>query len=129
MFTRFLNSIRESIARGGGPNNRSMNNNNNGAAAAEHHAGSEYSTDLRRRSSVTEELEHNDTHSMFSTSQSLPVNRLGRNNSIAVSTLSEPIPIETTASGKRRRSSTVFGISNVTADDYVQKDLISSSWS
>ncbi|KAI9244670.1 hypothetical protein BDA99DRAFT_566130 [Phascolomyces articulosus] len=28
-----------------------------------------------------------------------------------------------------RRRSTLFGISNVSADDYIQKDLISSSWS
>ncbi|KAI8139430.1 hypothetical protein BJV82DRAFT_627211 [Fennellomyces sp. T-0311] len=29
----------------------------------------------------------------------------------------------------QRRRSTLFGISNVSADDYMQKDLISSSWS
>ncbi|EIE82279.1 hypothetical protein RO3G_06984 [Rhizopus delemar RA 99-880] len=38
----------------------------------------------------------------------------------------EPIPIR---KNNRRSSATVFGISNVTFDDYVQKDLVSSSWS
>ncbi|KAI9494323.1 hypothetical protein BDB00DRAFT_818726 [Zychaea mexicana] len=36
--------------------------------------------------------------------------------------VTEAIPV-------RRRRSTLFGISNVSADDYIQKDLISSSWS
>lgn len=41
-------------------------------------------------------------------------------------TQTAPVPIKNNG---RRRSSTVFGISNVTFDDYVQKDLVSSSWS
>ncbi|KAG1042743.1 hypothetical protein G6F43_011824 [Rhizopus delemar] len=41
-------------------------------------------------------------------------------------TAPEPIPIR---KNNRRSSATVFGISNVTFDDYVQKDLVSSSWS
>ncbi|KAI7854069.1 hypothetical protein BDC45DRAFT_535942 [Circinella umbellata] len=36
--------------------------------------------------------------------------------------VTEAIPVQ-------RRRSTLFGISNVSADDYIQKDLISSSWS
>jgi hypothetical protein len=121
MFTRLFNTIRDTIARGP---NRTVNNNNKQLE----HSSSEYSDINSRRPSVTEELQNNDTHSMFSTSQSLPVNRIGRNSS--VSTNAEPISInDSTFDGKRRRSSTLFGISNVTADDYVQKDLISSSWS
>lgn len=40
-------------------------------------------------------------------------------------TAPEPIPI----TKGRRGSAGVFGISNVAFDDYVQKDLVSSSWS
>lgn len=124
MFTRILNTIRETISKNPNNNRTNVNSNSN-----KHSAESEYSSSDSRRPSITEELQ-NDNHSMlskFSTSQSMP---LGRNNSI-----SEPIPINATASStsganeKRRRSSTLFGISNVTYDDYVQKDLISSSWS
>lgn len=124
MFTRILNTIRETISKNPNNNRTNVSSNSN-----KHSAESEYSSSDSRRPSITEELQ-NDNHSMlskFSTSQSMP---LGRNNSI-----SEPIPIGAAASStsganeKRRRSSTLFGISNVTYDDYVQKDLISSSWS
>lgn len=127
MFTRILNTIRESISKNPNNSNRTNTNSNTNRHSSE----SEYSASDSRRPSITEELQ-NDNHSMlskFSASQSTP---LGRNNSI-----SEPIPIggaavASSAGGaneKRRRSSTLFGISNVTYDDYVQKDLISSSWS
>ncbi|KAL9559273.1 hypothetical protein PS6_000854 [Mucor atramentarius] len=113
MFTRILNTIRESISKN--PNN--SNRTNTTSSTNRHSSESEYSASDSRRASITEELQ-NDNHS--------------RNNSI-----SEPIPIggaavASSAGGaneKRRRSSTLFGISNVTYDDYVQKDLISSSWS
>ncbi|CAO3639769.1 unnamed protein product [Mucor fragilis] len=130
MFTRILNTIRESITKN--PNsNRTNTNSNTNSNTNRHSSESEYSASDSRRPSIAEELQ-NDNHSMlskFSASQSMP---LGRNNSI-----SEPIPIggaavASSAGGaneKRRRSSTLFGISNVTYDDYVQKDLISSSWS
>jgi hypothetical protein len=115
MFTRFLNSIRDSMNRG--PTNRTTNSNTN---RHPDHNSNEFNDSLRRPS-VTEELQSNDTHNLFA-----DTSRLGRNNSIAAS---EPIPInETTFAGSKRRNS-IFGISNVTADDYVQKDLISSSWS
>lgn len=114
MLTRILNSIRDSISRGP---SRTNNNNNRHPD----HPSSEYS-DSARRPSVTEELQNSETHNLFADN-----NRLGRSNSIAVS---EPMPInESTFPGPKRRNSTLFGISNVTADDYVQKDLISSSWS
>ncbi|CEP15787.1 hypothetical protein [Parasitella parasitica] len=125
MFTRIINTIRESISKNPNSNKCSSANNNNNKLSSE----SEYSSSGSRRPSITEEFQ-NDNHSMlskFSTSQPMP---LGRNNSI-----SEPIAIGTPATlvpganEKRRRSSTLFGISNVTYDDYVQKDLISSSWS
>ncbi|KAI7884555.1 hypothetical protein K492DRAFT_204652 [Lichtheimia hyalospora FSU 10163] len=35
----------------------------------------------------------------------------------------QPIPVQ------QRRRATFYGISNVSADDYMQKDLISGSWS
>ncbi|KAI8341609.1 hypothetical protein EDC96DRAFT_522601 [Choanephora cucurbitarum] len=44
----------------------------------------------------------------------------------------EPIPIVGSSApntNHARRRSSLFGISNVTYDDYVQKDLVSSSWS
>jgi hypothetical protein len=126
MFSRLLNSIRESITRGGSNNRQVVNDSNK---TGEHSSTSEYTYTGSRRPSVVEELQNNDTHSMFSTSQSLPANRVGRNNSIAVSVISEPIPIDESASKRHRRRNSVFGISNVTADDYVQKDLVSSSWS
>ncbi|GAN04612.1 hypothetical protein MAM1_0068c04073 [Mucor ambiguus] len=127
MFTRILNTIRESITKNPNSSNRTNANSNTNRHSSE----SEYSASESRRPSITEELQ-NDNHSMlskFSTSQSMP---LGRSNSI-----SEPISIggaavassDGGANEKRRRSSTLFGISNVTYDDYVQKDLISSSWS
>ncbi|KAI9269908.1 hypothetical protein BY458DRAFT_510246 [Sporodiniella umbellata] len=59
-----------------------------------------------RRPSVTEECEH----------------AMSRYTSTSPPT--EPIPIN-----NRGRRATVFGISNVAFDDYVQKDLVSSSWS
>jgi hypothetical protein len=118
MFTRLINSIRETIARN--PNNRANNNNKH----SEHYSSSEYSSDSRRPS-VTEELQNVDKHGLFSNN----TNALGRSNTIATTS---PISIDSSApeiNEKRRRSSTLFGISNVTYDDYVQKDLISSSWS
>ncbi|KAI8635719.1 hypothetical protein BD408DRAFT_427282 [Parasitella parasitica] len=125
MFSRIINTIRENISRNPNNSNRSNTNNSNNKLSSE----SEYSSSDSRRPSVTEELQNDDRSmlSKFSTSHSMP---LGRNNSI-----SEPIPIGTSATSvsgankKRHRSSTLFGISNVTYDDYVQKDLISSSWS
>ncbi|KAI9335409.1 hypothetical protein BD770DRAFT_402100 [Pilaira anomala] len=117
MFTKLFNSIRDSITRG--PNqvtgNDTVQENNS-------------SPDFHRRPSVAEEIQNNDTHSVFSSgSQSLPSDQLGRNHSISVS---KPIAInDNKMGGKPRRESTLFGISNVTADDYVQKDLISNSWS
>lgn len=121
MFTKLFNSIRDSITRG--PDNSTSDNNNN----AKQEKNSNTDTDIRRRPSVTEEIyQNNDTRSVFST-QPLPADRLGRNHSISVS---GPIAInDNKVGGKPRRDSTLFGISNVTADDYVQKDLISSSWS
>ncbi|KAJ8658145.1 hypothetical protein O0I10_006152 [Lichtheimia ornata] len=38
-------------------------------------------------------------------------------------TRAQPIPVQ------QRRRATFYGISNVSADDYMQKDLISGSWS
>lgn len=122
MFTRLINSIRETIARN--PNNRANTNNNK--HSPDHYSSSEYSSDSRRPS-VTDELQHIDKHSLFANNP----NSLGRSNSIATT----PIPIDssntanTDINERRRRSSTLFGISDVTYDDYVQKDLISSSWS
>lgn len=119
MFNRLINSIRETIARN--PNNRANNNNKN----SDHYSSSEYSSDSRRPS-VTDETQNIDKHSVFSNN----TNYLGRSNSIATTS---PIAIDNTTNTssdvneKRRRS--LFGISNVTYDDYVQKDLISSSWS
>lgn len=115
MFTKLFNTIRETIAR------ETVDNNNKKEHILGEHANA------TRRPSVADEIQNNDRHNMFSTSQSLPAKMLGRNNSISVS---EPISInDSTAGGKPRRGSTLFGISNDTADDYVQKDLISSSWS
>ncbi|KAK4512163.1 uncharacterized protein ATC70_013406 [Mucor velutinosus] len=127
MFTRILNTIRESITKNPNNNNRASASSNNNRHSSE----SEYSASDSRRPSIAEELQ-NDNHSMLSKFSASPSMPLGRNNSI-----SEPIPIGSTAvasstggaNEKRRRSSTLFGISNVTYDDYVQKDLISSSWS
>ncbi|CAO0803162.1 unnamed protein product [Mucor circinelloides] len=83
MFTRILNTIRESISKNPNNSNRTNTNSNTNRHSSE----SEYSASDSRRPSITEELQ-NDNHSMlskFSASQSTP---LGRNNSI-----SEPIPI------------------------------------
>lgn len=38
-------------------------------------------------------------------------------------TRTQPIPVQ------QKRRATFYGISNVSADDYMQKDLISGSWS
>ncbi|KAL0094779.1 hypothetical protein J3Q64DRAFT_1715837 [Phycomyces blakesleeanus] len=43
--------------------------------------------------------------------------------------VTEAIGIQNVDSRGRRRSSTVFGISKVSVDDFMQKDLVSSSWS
>ncbi|KAI9028265.1 hypothetical protein CLU79DRAFT_738504 [Phycomyces nitens] len=43
--------------------------------------------------------------------------------------VTEAIGIQNTDSRGRRRSNTVFGISKVSVDDFMQKDLVSSSWS
>ncbi|KAI8080408.1 hypothetical protein BDF21DRAFT_418969 [Thamnidium elegans] len=120
MFTKLLNSIRDSITRG---SDNSTSDNNNNTEKQENNSNA----DIRRRPSVTGEIiQNNDTHNVFS-AQPLPAERLGRNHSISVS---RPIAInDSKVGGKPRRDSTLFGISNVTADDYVQKDLISSSWS
>ena len=116
MFTRLLNSIRDSIARS--PNNHPTNNDSTDNKSREQ--GS-YSSEIGRRPSITDELNNENTRTMFTE------NALGRNNSIS---FPEPIPInEVAIPGSKRRNSTIFGISNVNADDYVQKDLISSSWS
>lgn len=124
MFSRLLVSIRESITRTS--NGRAGSNRN-----------TDYSSDFScdsRRPSVSEELLHNNADdnsvlSKFSTNQSVPVRIMERNKSVT-----EPIPIvgsvasaTTGVNGGRRGS--LFGISNVTYDDYVQKDLISTSWS
>ena len=82
------------------PNNRNTSNNKH--------------TDSRRPS-VTETCDETAPHT-FSTTPAMP----------------EPIPIvgsAPTSTDHARRRSSLFGISNVTYDDYVQKDLVSSSWS
>lgn len=104
MFTRFINSIRETV---------SNNKHNNNATTKESTSSIE-----SRRPSVTDELEKLRSNE--------PLNNLNRSNSV-----SQPIPIRPTMennSNNKRRSS-LFGISNVSYDDYVQKDLVSSSWS
>lgn len=116
MFTKLFNSIRETISR------ETIIDNHN---KQDQKIGEQ--TNAQRRPSVTDAIQNNDTHSIFSTDQSTSNKNLGRNNSISVS---EPISInDSKAGGKPRRAPTLFGISNDTADDYVQKDLISSSWS
>ncbi|KAI8090198.1 uncharacterized protein B0P05DRAFT_529738 [Gilbertella persicaria] len=108
MFTRLINTIREAVSK-------SPNNRNQASKHSSEHPSSEYSADSRRPS-VTENC-NDDVLSKFSQP----------NNSI-----SEPIVIGSTANtgaATTRRRSSLFGISNVAYDDYVQKDLISSSWS
>ncbi|CAO3638007.1 unnamed protein product [Mucor hiemalis] len=116
MFARLYNSIREIVNR---EPERTTNNSNKHSEIPP----GEY-VDSARRSSVTEELQKHDTHNMFSNNHTA-ANGLNRSNSVA--SAAAPISINDPAS--RRRSSTIFNISNITADDYVQKDLISSSWS
>ncbi|CAO3675313.1 hypothetical protein G6F70_008241 [Rhizopus microsporus] len=100
MFTRVLNAIRDNITK---PLTRHQSAKQQSQQQPQEASISDY----ERRPSVTEECD------------SLLTRFTSQNTT-------EPIPI---ASQKRRRSSTVFGISNVTFDDYVQKDLVSSSWS
>lgn len=115
MFTKLFNTIRETISR------ETLDSNRKKERTVEEHGNA------ARRPSITEEIQNNDTLGMFSDNQSSATKMLGRNNSISVS---EPISInDSAAGGKPRRGSTLFGISNDIADDYVQKDLISSSWS
>ncbi|CAO3684778.1 unnamed protein product [Rhizopus stolonifer] len=77
-----------------------------GHPTAKHKTQDSTSECSERRPSVTEEC--NNAISRLSTQTAPP----------------EPIPI-----ANKRRRATVFGISNVACDDYVQKDLVSSSWS
>ncbi|KAI7898642.1 uncharacterized protein BX663DRAFT_524239 [Cokeromyces recurvatus] len=109
MFTKIINNIRDTFNRTSSSNKQKPSNN----------------TELRR-CSITEELENNgSTMDNHSTTPSVVLLTPKRNHSI-----SGPIPIRNNdANNERRRSSTLFGISNVSYDDYVQKDLISSSWS
>ncbi|KAG2195694.1 hypothetical protein INT47_012915 [Mucor saturninus] len=112
MFTKLFNTIRDTLSR------ETVDNNNK----KEREQAS-----VARRPSITEELQNNDTHSVFSDHAPSSAKMLGRNNSISVS---EPISInDSAAGGKPQRGATLFGISKDTADDFVQKDLISSSWS
>lgn len=110
MFSRFVNSIRDTI-------NRTNTTNTNKQIKDQKHADntSDYSAESRRPS-VTEEI--------MKKCDSLPSNNVVRSNSV-----SEPVNIRPGAPTNGRRRSSLFGISNVTYDDYVQKDLISSSWS
>lgn len=113
MFARLYNSIREIVNR---DTEHTANKKHSEAPPNEY-------IDSGRRSSVTEELQKHDTHNMFS-SDHTGATDLNRSNSVGSA---GPMNIRDPMS--RRRSSTVFNISNITADDYVQKDLISSSWS
>ncbi|KAI7873188.1 uncharacterized protein EV154DRAFT_431129 [Mucor mucedo] len=97
MFTKLFNTIRDTLSR------ETVDNNNK----KEREQAS-----VARRPSITEELQNNDTHSVFSDHAPSSAKMLGRNNSISP-----------------QRGTTLFGISKDTADDFVQKDLISSSWS
>ncbi|KAI8372472.1 hypothetical protein BD560DRAFT_395049 [Blakeslea trispora] len=110
MLTRIFNSIRETINRSG--NRNTPNNNNNKHTASD-----------SRRPSVTETCDEIAPHT-FSTQESMP--------QPMPQSMPEPITIvgsAPTSSNHARRRSSLFGISNVTYDDYVQKDLVSSSWS
>lgn len=122
MFTKLFNTIRDTLSR------ETVDNSNNNSKKKEQ--GQDGLASTVRRPSITEELQNNDTHSVFSdyhAEQTSANKMIGRNNSISVS---EPISInDRKAGGKPQRGTTLFGISKDTADDYVQKDLISSSWS
>ncbi|KAI8376569.1 uncharacterized protein BYT42DRAFT_575107 [Radiomyces spectabilis] len=73
--------------------------------------------DTRRRSSVDE----GDSLSRLHTTQSMPAERR--------TSVVEAIPMSNNDGSSVRRRATIFGISRNSADDYIQKDLISSSWS
>ncbi|KAI9469674.1 MAG: hypothetical protein EXX96DRAFT_587045 [Benjaminiella poitrasii] len=146
MFTKIINTIRDTINRTSNSNNgRTATTTTINGKQVEQPCTVDNDPDSRRRCSITEELENNstvDNHSIassrFSTATSSsppppPHSLLPpiRNNSI-----SGPIPIISNNSNnqlndhrRRRRSSTLFGISNIAYDDYMQKDLISNSWS
>lgn len=113
MFARLYNSIREIVNR---DTEHTTNKKHLEVPPNEH-------IDSGRRSSVTEELQKQDTHNMFAGDHT-GATALDRRNSVGSA---GPMDIRNPMS--RRRSSSIFNISNITADDYVQKDLISSSWS
>lgn len=116
MFSRLLSSIKESINRSGNGQNKQRDNT------------SEYINESQRLSvSEKSNFDNSSILSKFSTTQSISI--------LPTKSTTEPIPIvgsvTSTATGMsvNERRGSLFGISNVAYDDYVQKDLISTSWS
>ncbi|KAI8997367.1 hypothetical protein BDB01DRAFT_846028 [Pilobolus umbonatus] len=108
MFTKLINSIKDSV-------NRTSNQPEKDSTK----------DDKLRRASASDAVVHDTMLSHHPNSHSTSIlEELHK-----ASTMSDPIGIKDSSHKQRRRSNTTFGISTIECDDYVQKDLISSSWS
>jgi hypothetical protein len=105
MFNKIINTIYDSFAH---PSAKSKENQQQNQSSE--------SSDQRRFSSVS--AQQPDIPSLLNQNSEAPLRR---------ASTSQVIPIGKSNTTRRRTS--IFGISNKSCDDYVQKDLISSSWS